>query len=170
MRIILKTSSTNPECNGNCDYAVVELTLALVQQIRRRVDLARRVGQQDNDLYELRFWGGTADFYDYELIEACQEAIAAAGKDTDGDQAACDWLSALERNEHALLPPTVDLGAHEIQRTECDQVAIQTSPLSRNPQVEIVWTTIPKHTDIDVTTHNLPLAALESYVRDGKAS
>jgi hypothetical protein len=170
VRIILKTSSTNPECNGDCDYAVVELTPILVEQLRRRVDLAREVGQQDNDLYELRFWGGTADFYDHELIEACQEAVAAAAKDTDGNQAACDWLSGLEEDGHALLPPTVDLGAHESQRTECDQVAIQTSPLSRSPQVEIVWTTIPKHTDIDVTTRNLPLAALENYVRSGRAS
>ena len=133
MRIILKSSSTNPEYNGDCDYAVVELTPVLVKQLRRRADLAREVGQQDNDLYEMRFWGGTADFYDQELIEACQEAIAAAAQDTDGNQAACDWLRGLEEDGHALLPPTVDLGAHEIQRTECDQVAIQTSPLSRIP-------------------------------------
>jgi hypothetical protein len=169
MKIILSTSSTNAEFNGDCDYAVVDLTPALMEQIRRRVELARQIGQQDNDLYELCFWGGTADFYNYGLIEACQEAIAAAGKDTDGDQAACDWLSALERNEHALLPPTVDLGAHEIQRTECDQIVVRTTPLSRNPQDEIVWTTVPKHTDIDVTTNSLSLTALESYVRNGEA-
>jgi hypothetical protein len=164
VKIILSTSSTNPEYSGDCDYAVVELTPALVEQLRQRVDLARQVGQQYNDLYELRFWGGTADFYDHDLIEACQEAIAASGKDTDGDQAACDWLSGLEQDGHALLPSNVDLGAQEIQRTECDQFAIQSSPLSRNPQDDIVWTTIPKSTDIEVTTSNLPLVALEKYV------
>ena len=170
MRIILNTSSTSPEYNADCDYAVVELTAALVEQIRRRVELARQVGQQDNDLYELSFWGGTAEFYDHGLIEACQEAIAAARKETDGDQAACDWLSGLEQDEHALLPPTVDLGAHELQRTECDQMVVRTSPLSSTPQVEIFWTAVPKHTDIDVATRSLSLSDLESYVRDGRTS
>jgi hypothetical protein len=166
MKIILSTSSTDPNFNGDCDHAGVDLTPESVAQIKRRVDLARQAGQQDNDLYELSFWGGEADFYDRRLADACQDAIAA----TDGDQAACDWLDGLEQDGHAPLPATVDLGAHEIQRTECDQVVVRCSPSSHNPQFEIVWTTIPKHMDVDVSTRELPLAAMDSYFQQAGAA
>ena len=112
MTIVLGTHSTNPEFNGDCDYAVVQLTPWVMDQIRQRVELARQAGHQDNDLYELYFWGGRAEFYGCELVEACQEAVGA-------DQAAQDWLTGLEQNGHALMPPTVNLATCEIQRIEC---------------------------------------------------
>jgi hypothetical protein len=77
------TARTSITYNGDCDYAVVELTPALVKQIRSRVALARKA---DSDLYELYFWS-SADFFDhvisqYELhamryrVEADSEAEA----------------------------------------------------------------------------------------------
>ncbi len=110
-RIIFDASGSNPEFNGDCDYAVVDLTPTLVDQIRRRVDLARQAGQQDKDLYELYFWGGTAEFYDSDLVDACQEAVAT-------DQAAQDWLSGLQRDGYAPMPAAVDLSAQQPQRIE----------------------------------------------------
>ena len=39
-------------------------------------------------------------------------------------------------------------------------------------EYEVAWTVIPKHTDIYVTTRDLPLAAIDAYLRgsenDGK--
>jgi hypothetical protein len=157
--IVLATSSTNPEYNGECDYAVVRLTPELVDQVRRRVELARQAGEKDNDLYELYFWGGTADYYDSSLPDSCQDAIA-------NEQAAQEWLTGLEQNGHALVPPAADLSGCEPQRTECDQALVRCSPSSQNPEFEIAWTTIPKHSDVYVTTRDLPLAALEGYVRN----
>ena len=162
--IVIDTHSTNPDFNGDCDYAVVQLTPGLVDQVRRRVELARQAGRQDNDLYELYFWGGTAEFYDCNLLDACQEAVAARG--ADGDQAAQDWLTGLEQNGHALMPPAADLAACQPQRTECDQMVVRRSPPSCDPRYEIAWTVIPKHTDVYVTTRDLPLEALEDYARN----
>ena len=159
MTIVLATSSTNPEYNGECDYALVRLSPGLIDQIRRRVELARQAGRQDNDLYELYFWGGTADFYDSALPDACQDAIA-------DEQAAQEWLTGLEQNGHALVPPAADLDSCEAKRTECDQLIVRASPSSQNPEYEIAWTTIPKHSDVYVTTRDLPLAAMEGYVRN----
>ena len=167
MHIVLDTHSSSPDYNGDCDYAVVELTPRLGEEIRRRIELARHAGQQDNDLYELYFWGSTAEFYDYNLVETCQAAVAASA--ADADQAIHDWTTALEEHGHALLPTGVDLGKHAAQRTECDQLIIRCSPSSRNPGFEVAWTTIPKHSDIYVTTSDVPLAALESYFRDDEA-
>ena len=74
MNIILTTHSSNEPYNGDCDYAVVELTPALIEQIRSRVALARNAGQEDSDLYELYFWGSTSEFYGHAIVDACQEA------------------------------------------------------------------------------------------------
>jgi hypothetical protein len=154
--IILATHSTDENFNGDCDYAVVQLTPELVDQVHRRVELARQAGQQDDDLYELNFWGGTAEFYDSDLLEACQEAIAA-------DQTAKDWLSGLEQNGHALLPPTADLAACQSQQVECDRMVVRRCP----SRYEIAWTASPRHTNVDVTTRDLPLTALEGYIGNG---
>ncbi len=155
--IVLAVTSTNPEFDDKCDYAVVRLTPELVDQVRRRVELARQAGQQDGDLYELYLWGGTAEFYGGDLLEACQAAVAA-------DQAVQDWLTRLERDGHALVPPSVDLAACQSQRVECDQMVVRRCPPSSDPRYEIAWTASPKHSDVYVTTRDLPLAALESYL------
>ena len=167
MHIIFRTHSSNPEYTGDCDNAVVELTPTLSQEIRRRIELARHAGQRDNDLYELYFWGSTAEFYDQDLIEACEEAVAAAA--ADSDHAVRDWMTDLDEHGYALLPAGVDLGKHEAQRTECDQLIIRCSPSSRNAEFEVAWTTSPKHSDIYVTTGDLPLEALESFYHNDKA-
>ena len=98
------------------------------------------------------FWDGAAEFYDCGLVDACQEAFAA-------DEAAQEWLAALERDGHALAPPAADLTACQPQRTECDQMIFRARPSSVDPEYEIAWTAIPKHSDVTVTTHALPLAA-----------
>jgi hypothetical protein len=130
------------------------------------VELARQAGHQDDDLYELYFWGGTAEFYDSGLTEACQEAVAA-GRDKDGDEAAQEWLMGLEQDGHALLPPATDLSACQPQRTETDQMVVRCSPSSREPRYEIAWIASPKHSDTYVTTSDLTLAALEGYIGNG---
>jgi hypothetical protein len=148
MKILLDTQSTDPDFNGDCDYAVVDMTPALAQQIHHRVELARQAGRQDDDLCELYFWGGTAEFYDSSLFDACQDAVAASADGSDADQAVRNWLADLDHNGHAVLPEGVDLTAYTAQRTECDQFIVRCSPSSHNPTFEIAWTAIPKHSDV----------------------
>ena len=166
MRIILDTTSSNPDYYGDCDCAVVDLTPALVDQIRRRAELTQRAAGEDPDLYELYFWCGGVDFYDYNLVEACGAAVAAAAvaKEEDRNAAEPAWHSALEQNGHALLPPGVDLQPHQPQRVECSQMILRRGPRSDAADYEVAWTVIPKHTDIYVTTRDLPLAAINAYL------
>ena len=158
--IVLATDSTNPEFSGDCDYAVVRLTPEVVDLVRRRVELAQQAGRQDDSLYELSFWDGTAEFYDSDVVAACQAAVG-------GDKAAQEWLGGLEREGHALVPGGADLATCKPQRTECDQMAVRCSPLSSDPHYEIAWSANPKHSDVCVTTKDLPLKALEGYVGNG---
>jgi hypothetical protein len=164
MHIIFAVHSSHEEYNADCDYAIVDLTPALAEQIRRRVALARQAGQQDNDLYELYFWGGTAQFYDHNILEACQDAAATAASGPDPDQAARDWLADFEQREYAVVPEGVDFNAHEAQRTEVDQMIVRCSPSPHRPEFEIAWTASPKHSDVYITTSELPLTAMEDLL------
>ena len=113
----------------------------------------------------MSFWGSTAEFYNHRLIDACEAAMAEAANDANADQAVRDWFADLDQNGHTLLPPSVDLSAHESERVECNQVVIRHSLLGGLPQFEVTWTAIPKHSDVDVATNELPLAALEAYLK-----
>ncbi|MGA2255890.1 MAG: hypothetical protein ABSG53_14685 [Thermoguttaceae bacterium] len=162
MYLILNAHSSNEHYNAGCDYAVVDLTPALAEQIRSRVALARKARQKDADLWELYFWGGTPDFHDHAILDACQDAAAASG--LDPDNADCDWLTEFELQEYAVVPMGVDLNVHERQRTECDQMIIQISPSPLRREFSIIWTASPKYADLDVTTAELPLTAMEELL------
>ncbi len=163
MHLILNAHSSNEHYNGNCDYAIVELTPALVKRIHRRVAVARQAAKQDSDLYELYFWGSSAEFFDHNILDACQEAVTTTGR-RRRDRAARDWLDAFEGREYAVVPDGVDLNAHEAQRTECDQMIIRISRCSPREEFSIIWTASPKYADLDVTTSELPLAAMEELL------
>ena len=164
MKIIFHTRSDTPEYNGDCDCAVVDMTPALFEQIQRRVKLAEEAFRQDDDLYELYFWGGTAEFYDHRLLDACAEAIAADMKDdTDAkDAAVVAWSDVLDQHGYAILPEGIDLDAQEIQSTEIDQMIVRRLPNPAGSDFEITWLASPKHADIYVTTSDLPLNALDA--------
>jgi hypothetical protein len=163
MHIILNVHSSNPHYNGDCDYAIVELTPAIADKIRSRVALAREARHHDSDLWELYFWGGTAEFFDHNILDACQEAVTTAGR-RRRDKAARRWLDDFEGQEYAVVPEGVDLNAYEPQRTETDQMIIQISPSSLRTDFSIIWTASPKHADIDVTTAELPLTVMEELL------
>lgn len=167
MHILLETTSTNPEFDGECDYAVVDMTPALVRQIRQRVRRARRIGRDDANLCELYFWCSTAQFFDSTLLEACEEASAAANT-ANADQAVRDWLADLDNNGHMALPEGVALASLTPQRVECSQLILRTHLYGKRPEFELAWTASPRHTDVYVTTRELPLAALDRYLRQAE--
>lgn len=164
MKIVLYTYCTSPECNGDCDYAVLDVTADLLKVVRSRVGLARQAYRKDHDLLELYFWDNRLDFYDAAVLASCEEVVAAATAGDEEAQAAAveAWSDALA-NGHAVLPDAVDLTAHTPQRADCAQMIVQCSPTRKGPEFEIAWVVIPKHLDSYVTTCGLPLAALEDY-------
>ena len=155
MKIVLQTDSTTPEYNADCDCAVVEVTPSLVKLIRRRATLAKQARRQDRELWELYFWGCTAEFFDYALIGACEAAFEAV-------EEAKDWSGGFERDGHAVLPPSADVTALEPHRMECQQMILRCVPGSRRTDIEIAWLAIPKHSDIYITTRDVSLATLET--------
>ena len=103
------------------------------------------------------------DYFAHALIDACQEAVAARTVDGDADEAAQKWLTNLENAGHAVLPEGADLSTFEVQRTECDRMVV-TLGIGERSDSDISWKTIPKHTDIYITTWDVTLAKLEGLV------
>ena len=170
MKLILDTHCTPPECNGDCDYAVLDVTPELLELVRRRMEAAGAAYQKDNDLFEIYFWDYRLDFYDSSLIDACQEAIAPT-KMASAEEVAKTGIDRLETSGYAELPAGVDLAAFTPQRTECDQMVVRHCSTDKGwPVFEIAWIVIPKHTDSYVVTHGLSLTVLESYCDDKPAS
>ena len=145
-----------PRFNGDCDYAVVRLTPELVDLVRRRVELARQAVARTTT-----FTSSTSGAVRRSSTAAT--CWTPARKPWQTDQAAQDWLAGLEQNGHALVPPAADLAACQPQRVGVRPDGRPGSPSSSDPEYEIAWTASPKHTDVYVTTRDLPLAALEGY-------
>ena len=76
-KLILRTftSDFNGEYYAECECAVVTLDQELLDVVRRRIAAAQAARSLDADAYEMYFWGGGESpvFYDYPLVEACEE-------------------------------------------------------------------------------------------------
>lgn len=154
MKILLKTESSDPDFNADCECAVLDVTPELLQQIKARVKIARQAAKADGDLWELYFWGAAPTFHGYDLIETCAEAAAS------GDSGQSDWEQQFESQGFLPIPETVDVERFEPKRTECDQEIIRCERTGKTGSFEVAWTMIPKHTDIYVTTKAIPVERL----------
>lgn len=155
MKILLKTESSNPDFNADCECAMLDVTPELAQQIKARVRIARQAAKADSDLWELYFWGPAPTFHGYDLIEACAEA-AVESSDASQD----DWEQRFEDQGFLPIPETVDVERFEPKGTECDQEIIRCERTGKTGSFEVAWTMIPKHTDIYITTKGIPVDRL----------
>jgi hypothetical protein len=160
MNVIFSTHSSDEHYNSDCDYAVVDLTPALADQIRRQAELAKQAHQQDEDLHQMSFWSGAARYFDHTILDACQDAIARTATDPNPDQGAREWLTRLEQCGYAVIPGGVDLDTREARHTECGLLLISCNTNAAQPGCEIAWTAVPKHTDISITTSELAVDTL----------
>jgi len=144
-RYLLPTTCDNPEYNADCDYAVVEITADDLARFERRAAILRAAGGQDDRLYEMYFWGCSADFYSLADME---EAFAVAGIPDIG--------------EGVRLPDKIALGPYTPHRVECGQEIFRRDACA--DWVEIGWVVIPKHTDLYVTTRPLVLENLREEI------
>jgi hypothetical protein len=161
MRIILTTHSI-AEYNGACNYAVLNVTPELLELVRRRVEVARRVYEQDNDFLELCFRDSQPAFYDTSLLDACQAVLEAEESDSAAE-AARAWLDELQTSQSIAIPAGVDLAALAPKRTECHEMLVRLDGPRERPSFDVAWSAIPKHVDATVTTSDLSPSVLEGF-------
>ncbi|MBI2020879.1 hypothetical protein HYS94_05735 [Candidatus Daviesbacteria bacterium] len=70
MNLILRTYSSNPEYNGDCDYALIKLYKPQIHQIKNRMKLANSLHNRDTSFICLEYWDPTPRFFSlFENLE-----------------------------------------------------------------------------------------------------
>lgn len=141
MKLILETTSSDENYNGDCDYATVELTPNLAKIALRRIKALKQIHQQDDQLWEMYFWDDSPIFFEgYDELESLTDAETGE---------TCVFSRSMPFHAAAKFKVPAD----HFQRTECGQMIVR--------EEEIAWTAIPKHSSVYVTTMPIPLSLLE---------
>jgi len=150
MRIVLKVWSSNPESNGGCDFALVEVTPELAALALRRIAAVREQKALDPAVDETYCWDSAAQFFSPWADVGCQ---------TEEAKAACLELEEeldslqIDRREMVAAPDNISVRESQVARVECMQMVVR--------EESIAFTAIPKHTDFYVTTARIPKEILE---------
>jgi hypothetical protein len=150
VRVILKVWSSNPENNGGCDFAVVDLTPELARLALRRIAVLGEQRGVDPAACETSYWAADAEYFSpwLSLPDQSDEAKAASLKLEEE-------LDSLQVNRHEMV--TAARGSSvpqtQIARVECAQMVVR--------EEGIAFTAIPKHNDLYVTTAEIPKGVLE---------
>jgi hypothetical protein len=150
VRIILKVWSSNPDNNGGCDFAVVEITPELAKLALRRIAVLREQKALDPAVYETYYWDSAAEFF---------SPWVDLGTQTDEIKAACLKLEEeleslqIDRREMVSVAHGFSVPQSQIPRVECAQMVVH--------EEGIAFTAIPKHNDFYVTTAEISKGVLE---------
>lgn len=154
MRILLNVEHLQDEYADECAYAVVDITVGLFNEIRRRIDLGKRLYWQTPSLSELRFWSSDVEFYPVEIVDLCVEAVFAKEKtEADAYAAVADWRSDLEGLGFATIPDEANLDALDCENAQNREMLLAITAISQEkPCFGVSWSALPKYENIPVIT------------------
>ena len=139
MRFVSWTSSSNPDYNGDIDYAAIEVGVDAAKQILARYAVFTAARAMDRDLYDMYYWDGGPDWFGH--VDDATEAWFAKHEDVEPPA-----------GEILTMDDGVTFDGLEFQRVECVQMIIC--------EDGVRWTAIPKHTSLYVTTETIPIATI----------
>ena len=128
--LIVDTSSTNENDNGDCDFCLVPMTAEYITYLLNYMDDVRRLHRADNAVYSLECWDGSPGCF--RLNDKLQEL-----RDIDGNLA-----GDVPRGEPILLAADPQFDEADFQRVECQSVQILSE--------DVWWTAYVKHTNIRI--------------------
>lgn len=164
---LVKTESTNPDYYGGCDFAMIEVTPALLARIKTRAENVLRLREQERSLYELYFWGTyDALYFHGDLLMELEELEPdwPALDDAEWERAPAWFIEKLE------LDSADDDNRWAPRRTECEQMLIRVgTPLPDRDMpslsdIEVAWCCIPKHSSVLITTAAIAISSLEALL------
>jgi hypothetical protein len=154
MRVTLRVSSSNETWDGDCEFALVEVTPGLTALALRRITALRAYKSADPDIDETYYWTSCVECYFSPWIT--QEDAGAEV------EAAC--LAAAERlcegqgenNEVVEVSDNFQVPSYQIAAVECQKMTVRHDA--------IAFSAIPKHTSFHIHTAEIPLAMLEAAI------
>jgi hypothetical protein len=86
--LILRTSSSQLDKNGDADYAIMRITPGLAQHTVERIEHLHQLKQQDSSLYKMVYSDNTPHFFSWhkdlmEIVDLGLDAVEAV-VDSDG--------------------------------------------------------------------------------------
>ena len=156
--IVLGTDSTDPDYKADCNYAVVHLTPELIDRSAAAWNwLGRQVARTTT------FTNSTSGAVRRSSTTAtCWKPARKAWQPTRRHGTGSpDW----RRTGTPWCPPPPTLQPASRSGSSASRWSSGAAPC-RDPEYEIAWTASPKHTDLYVTTRDLPLTVLEGYARN----
>lgn len=158
MRIALKVFSSNQDWDGDCAFAVVELSRALATLALRRIAALKEQKNVDSNIAEVYYWASFVECYFSPWTDLASGDERAKGTSVP----LAEMLDQLqvEEKEVVTVPDSFRVPASQIAAVECEQMIV--SPES------IAFMAIPKHASFYVQTAQIPVAVLEVAANDPK--
>jgi hypothetical protein len=159
MRIVLKVSSSNPDWDGGCAFAVVGLSEVLATLAQRRIAALREQKIVDPDIDEVYYWASFVECYFSPWSD-----LATGDAEMEGTGVGLAELLAelqIEEKEVVTVPDSFRVPASQMAAVECEQMIVRPD--------SIALMAIPKHASFYVQTAQIPFALLEAAANDSKA-
>jgi len=130
--LIMDTSSTDENYNGDCDYALVPMTPSYVADLLWYMDEVVRLHKADDSVYDLECWDSTPSYFRFnDRLEVIRDIYG-------------DLAVNVPRGDPILLTEDPKFGEEEFQRVECRTVQVSVD--------EVWWTAYVKHTNVRIET------------------
>lgn len=158
MRIVLKVWSSNHEYSAGCDYAVVEIGEEFSKLALRRIHVLCEQKAVDPPLYEAYYWDSSAQYF-----SPCVNRAIQPGEVQESGFELAETLDDLEVDARDVVtaPAEFQLLESHIAAVECAQMIAR--------EGSIAFNALLRHTDIYVTTAEIPKQVLESVLTTAAA-
>lgn len=158
MRVVLKVWSSSPDYSGGCDYAVVGFSEELAKLTLRRINVLSEQKVLDPSLDETYYWDSSPEYF-----SPCVGRAAQAGEVQESCVELEEMLENLEVNtkETVLAPAHFLVPESQIVVVECSQMVVRDDA--------IAFSGLLRHTDIHVTTAEIPKDVIESILASASA-
>ena len=143
--LIIDTSSSNEDYNGDCDYALVPLSQDYVAELLGRMEIVGQLHRADKDVWSLESWDFGAS---YMRLNEKMETV----RDIYGD-----LLVEVPRGEPILVAADPQFAEDCFQRVECQTVSVTRD--------SIWWNCIVKHTSVRIETASIDRKCLLTIQR-----
>lgn len=158
MQVILKVWTSNPDCSGGCDYAAAEISEKFAKLTLRRINILSEQKALDPSLYETYYWDSSAEYFSPWANLASQPGeVRESGIELE------QMLEGLEIDTREIVTaaPNFRVPESQIVAVECSQMIVRDGG--------IAFTAILRHTDIYLTTAEIPKEMIESALAPAAA-
>jgi hypothetical protein len=147
MRVALRVSSSYEHWDGDCEFALVEVTPELAALALRRIAALRAQKSVDPEIDERYYW---------TFCVGCYFSPWIAPEDAGAEvEAACPAVAERLCDDGVIeVPGSFQVSSCQIAAVECQQMIVR--------QAAMAFSAIPKHASFYVQTAEIPVAMLDA--------